>query len=222
MNIRQVYIFVFLFCLLHVKAQFFQGLGIFGGLTLSKQNYKFTAIEPNQSYSSLNRFRYSGGLIAEFVDHDLFRWQVNVTYVQKGMKDYTQTGNAAYNNYDHISLENYLKVRKEFYKLTPYILVGARAEYNILKSTSVFKPYSDGIRPIQVSLGLAAGLELVTFGRLKPFIEGHYNPYLMPIYNQDKVSITGRTFELRIGVIYRPKRKAFDDCNAPTYNGPRY
>ncbi len=222
MNIRQTYILLFLFCALHSKAQFFQGIGIFGGLTLSNQKYKFENIEPSAAYKSLNRFRYSGGLIAEFVDHNIFRWQVNAAYVQKGMKDYTQTGSAAYNNYDHVSLENYLKVRKEFYKLTPYILLGVRAEYNIIKATSVFKPYSDGIRPIQFSLGLAAGLELVTFGRLKPFIEGHYNPYVMPIYNKDNVSITGRTFELRIGVIYRPKRKAFDDCNAPRYNGPRY
>ncbi len=222
MNIRLIPILLIMFCTQFAKAQFFQGFGVFGGLTLSKQKYKFENLEPTQTYKSLNRFRYSAGLIAEFVDHDILRWQVNAAYVQKGMKDYSQTGNAAYNNYDQISLENYLKVRKEFYKLTPYILVGPRVEYNIIKSTSVFKPYSDGISPFQFSLGLAAGLELVTFGRFKPFIEGHYNPYLLPIYNKDNVSITGRTFELRIGIIYRPKRKAFDDCNAPSYNGPRY
>jgi hypothetical protein len=222
MNIRLKYSVLFLLVAFNFKAQFFQGVGLFGGLTLSKQKYSIKNIEPNILRNSLNRFRYSGGFVAEFVDHDLFRWQMNLAYVQKGMKDYSQTGNAAYNNYDHISFENYLKIRYELYKFIPYILVGPRVEYNIIKSTTVFKPYSDNINPLQVSLGLGAGIELVTFGRLKPFIEAYYNPYVLPMYNKDNVTITGRTFELRIGIIYRPKRKAFDDCNAPRYNGPRY
>jgi hypothetical protein len=222
MNIRIKYFILFLFSLSIARAQFFQGLGIFGGLTLSNQKYSIRSIEPNILYKSLNRFRYSGGFVAEFIDHDIFRWQMNLAYVQKGMKDYSVLGKAAYNNYDHISFENYLKVRYEFYKLIPYILVGPRVEYNIIKSTAVFKPESDAINPLQFSLGLGAGIELVTFGRFKPFIEGYYNPYVLPLYNKNNVSITGRTFELRIGVIYRPKRKAFDDCNAPRYNGPRY
>jgi hypothetical protein len=222
MNNRFTYILLFFSFALIVKAQFFQGAGLFGGLTLSKQKYSIRNVEPNILNTSLNRFRYSGGLMAEFVDHDIFRWQMNLAYVQKGMKDYSQTGSAAYNNYDHISFENYLKVRHEFYKLIPYVLVGPRVEYSVIKSTTVFKPYSDNINPLQFTLGLGAGVELITFGKLKPFIEAYYNPYVLPMYNKNNVSITGRTFELRIGLIYRPKRKAFDDCNAPRYNGPRY
>jgi hypothetical protein len=222
MNSRIKYCVLFFFIVVSSKAQFFQGIGVFGGLTLSKQKYSIKNIEPNLSYNSLNRFRYSGGLIAEFFDHDYIRWQMNMAYVQKGMKDYSQTGKAAYNNYDHISFENYIKGRYELYHFTPYVLIGPRVEYNIIKATSVFKPYSDAINPLQVSLAVGAGIELVTFGKWKPFIEGYYNPYVLPLYNRDNVSVTGRTFELRVGVIYRFKKKAFDDCNAPRYNGPRY
>jgi hypothetical protein len=222
MNVRLKYLFVFLIMTQLSYAQFFQGAGIFGGLTLSNQKYSFRNVEPNVNYKSINRFRYSGGLLAEFVDHDIFRWQMNAAHVQKGMKDYSQTGNAAYNNYDHISFENYLKVRYELYHFVPYLLVGPRVEYNIIKSIAVFQPYSSSISPWQFSLAGGVGAELVTFGKIKPFIEAYYNPYILPLYNKDKVSITGRTFELRVGIIYRPKKKAFDDCNAPRYNGPRY
>jgi hypothetical protein len=222
MMIRSKYFILFLLGFVIAKAQFFQGIGVFGGLTWSNQKYFFGNIEPNSAYKSINRLRYSGGLMSEWIDHDYIRWQMNLAYVQKGMKDYSQLGVAAYNHYDQISFENYLKLRYEAYRFVPYVLVGPRVEYTIIQNTQVFKPYSDNFSKIKLSLGLGAGAELVTFGRLKPFIEVYYNPYILPLHMQDKVNVGGRTLELRIGVIYRPKRKAFDDCNAPRYNGPRY
>jgi hypothetical protein len=35
-------------------------------------------------------------------------------------------------------------------------------------------------------------------------------------------TVRNRTFELRIGLIFRPAKGSIDDCNAPTYHGNYY
>jgi hypothetical protein len=56
-----------------------------------------------------------------------------------------------------------------------------------------------------------------------PFIEFHWNPDVM--YQPSPIpgaSMRNRTYELRIGIMYRPAKKGIDDCNAPKYHGNYY
>ena len=53
------------------------------------------------------------------------------------------------------------------------------------------------------------------------FVEYHWNPDIIR-HTHDNVKVRNRTFELRVGLVYRKKKRSIDDCNAPRYNGPAY
>jgi hypothetical protein len=78
---------------LHSHAQFFRGIGIFAGGTMSSHHYVnslatdsffFAHTSPAPSHRSAERFSWSAGIVAEFLRYDHFRWQTEFEYCNKG------------------------------------------------------------------------------------------------------------------------------------------
>ena len=52
------------------------------------------------------------------------------------------------------------------------------------------------------------------------FTEYHWNPDIIS-HKKDAVRYRNRTFELKVGIMYRPRKRNIDDCNAPRYKRAR-
>lgn len=242
---------LFLFLLLQANAQFFRGFGIFGAFTHSSHRYKnknenlkdpltddyaavlvgpkTNAYYPNSHYSH-EYFSWGAGAFAEFLSHDQFRWQTEFEYTHKGAKEKEITdrlfgfrsGSWGVNKYTYIQWNNYLKYFGPFgLPSNFYLMPGVRLEYLFKQSTSVFTPYSSSFRKIWFSGNVGLGYEFPILRKISMFVEYHYNPDILAT-KKDNVFIRNRTFELRVGLMYRPRRKSIDDCNAPRYHGPAY
>lgn len=104
-----------------------------------------------------------------------------------------------------------------------YTMLGVRLEYLNSFAVSVFPEMAGTFPKIWFSGDAGAGFEFFTWKKWHPFVEFHYNPDL--IYQPPRLglsSVRSRTFELRVGIIFRPMPKSIDDCNAPVYHGTYY
>ncbi len=244
---KKLILFLLLTSLLKTNAQFFRGFGIFGAFTHSAHRYQnkdeglknplidnysnlnVNAYYPSSHYSH-EYFSWGAGLFAEFLSHDKFRWQTEFEYTHKGAKEKeivdllfgTRAGSFGVNKYTYIQWNNYLKYFSPFgLPSNFYLMPGIRLEYLFRKSTAVFNPYSSSFKTIWFSGNVGLGYEFPLFKKIHAFVEYHWNPDILRT-KRDNVYIRNRTYELRAGLIYRPRRRSIDDCNAPRYKGPAY
>jgi hypothetical protein len=228
----------FTFIAFNTHAQFFRGIGVFAGGTMSSHKYVnslaidsffFAHTSPAPSHRSAERFSWSAGIVAEFLKYDHFRWQTEFEYCNKGAVERplivpwpAERGSRTVNKYSNLQWNNFAKIIfNEGYRGTPYLMMGARLEYNLLRTITAYSAVAGSVKKITVTPDVAIGYEFVTYGKFKPFIEMHYNPDVLKL-KVNNVTHTNRTFELRIGIMYRPKKSSIDDCNAPRYHGPSY
>ena len=221
-----------------MDAQFFRGAGFFVGGTTSSHRYEnsldvdsflFSHTIPAPSHRSAEYISYSGGVFAEFLPYNHIRWQTEFEYCTKGAKEKLLTkpwpierGDVTKNIYRNIEWNNFLKVFfNEGYRGTPYLMIGARLDYNFSRNLSAYIPVADLVPKIKISPDAAIGYEFTSYGKWHFFTEVHYNPDILK-KKLDNVKFYGRMWELRIGLIFRPKKRAIDDCNAPRYHGNGY
>jgi len=227
------------------QRQFFKGFGIFGAGTESMNQYKNTDEDQrdwsrdsltgyNRSYyypqNTISReyFSWGAGVFAEF-GGDYGRWQTEIEYTHKGgkIRELTEPFNGiradgfSTNKYTYIQWNNYLKYYSPFGLSSQfYLMPGVRLEYLLNSSTSVYSPFSS-FPKFWFSGNVGLGYEFPLFRRINWFTEYHWNPDII-FHKSDNVKVRNRTFELRIGLVYRPRKRSIDDCNAPRYKGPAY
>ncbi|MBP7808525.1 MAG: hypothetical protein KA163_04490 [Bacteroidia bacterium] len=241
---KKLIITIFLLAsLVEVNAQFFRGIGIFVGVNQSRHRYKnllsptkdnnnpqFNAFYP-QNHHSAEYFSYATGLFLEFLRYDHIRWQTELEYTQKGAVEQYVTnwvtgernGGSAANIYKYIQWNNYLKfMQRTGRKGQAYLMVGAKIEYLLSFAAPVFPEVAGTFPKIWFSGDVGVGWEWFATKKWHPFIEFHWNPDIGYQPPRANTAIRNRTFELRIGVIFRPLPKSIDDCNAPKYHGNYY
>ena len=220
----------------HVNAQFLRGIGIFIGLTESSHRYinklpvdsAFMHTYDAPSHRSAEFFSWSVGFLGEFLKYDKFRWQTEIEFCNKGAVErplldrYTgERGPVSANAYGNIQWNNFAKFFfNEGYRGTPYIMIGARIEYNLMRTITAYAPVAGAVPKINFTPDVSLGYEFVSYSKFKPFVELHYNPDLLKLH-VGNVDMWNRTLELRVGIIFRPK-KDLDNCNAPKYKGKSY
>jgi len=219
------------------NAQFFRGAGFFIGGTTSSHRYinrlpvdeqYFAHTLPAPSHRSAEYISYSVGLLAEFLRYDHIRWQTELEYCTKGAVERpllfpwpAVRGGATANTYKNIEWNNFLKIfGNEGYRGTPYLMLGARLDYNFARSVTAYGAVAGLVPKINLTPDVGIGYEFVSYSKWHFFSEVHYNPDAIKIH-VDPVIFWGRMWELRVGLIFRPK-KAIDDCNAPRYHGSNY
>lgn len=240
---KKIIIIIFLVTVaIESNAQFFRGIGIFvaGNSTAHRyRNLQAHLKDPNvyvpeyyypPNHHSRDFQGYGFGLLLEFLRSDHIRWQTEFEYTTKGALErvivdpYLGTTDGRLPNvYTYIQWNNYLKYMGTVTRKGQwYAMLGARLEYLFSFAAPVYAPVSTAFPKIWVSGDVGVGWEFFTWKKLHPFVEFHYNPdviYHPPVQN---TIVRSRTFELRIGLIFRPMPKSIDDCNAPKYHGNYY
>ena len=203
---------VLLFSFAGANAQFVNAIGITAGA--SAGNQKFFFHDPLAISRKNYTFGFNASIFGEFMSRDYVRWVSEIQYNQKGSTD-RRAENTYPNKLQIISWNNYLKIRYEMYSIIPYILVGPRLDYTLSQGTT--SPEITGpFLPLHLSAAVGAGTELVSYSNFKVFLEGFYNPDLMPAYIRPGLHVKNKNFELRLGLKYQfGDRK--ESCNTPIY-----
>lgn len=196
-----------------VQAQFLNSIGITGGVSYSTQKFLFR--DPDAILRKKYKWGFNGSVFAEFFSHDYVRWVSEIQYNQKGSKD-KQADTTYRNRLQYLDWNNYLKIRYELFAIIPYVLIGPRLEYNLtqrMQSPEVTHRFLK----LHVSPAVGAGVEFVSYGQIKFFVEGFYNPDfpIQDAYIQPELHIRNINFELRVGLKYEFLSK--ESCNTPQY-----
>jgi hypothetical protein len=186
---KKIFLFSALLLGLTANAQFFQGWGLMGGATYANQKWLYPETGGKDKLKYL--LRWNGEVFAEFGAHPTFRWVTELQYTRKGAKLETPTGTTKFQN-DYAAWNNYLMIRREFFSVIPYVKVGPRLEY-VLQSDQNFTPF-------HATGSIGAGVEFVSFGKLKFLTEFHYVPDLTRSASNPLVTIKQPSFELRVGI----------------------
>lgn len=244
---KKVFVLLFFVSLSPTKAQFFRGIGVFGAGNHSAHTYQnkneaqkdamtdtpttfpYNAYYP-QSHISSEYFSWGAGVFAEFLRYDHVRWQTEFEYTHKGAKEKeltdpflgTRAGSFSTNKYTYIQWNNYLKFYNPIGSSSHwYLMPGIRLEYLFKQSISAFTPYAGDLPKVFFSGDVALGYEFPIVKKIFAFVEYHWNPDIL-WHKKNDVKYRNRTFELRVGLVYRPRKRNIDDCNAPRYKGPAY
>jgi hypothetical protein len=198
------------------KAQFLNGFGINGGLTMAKHLWKVNDknTDPPAFYANDGqnwKYGFNAAVFLEFFHSDFVRWQSEIQYNQKGGVEVAKWDNNKKfsTSTPHLCWNNYLKFRYELYAGTPYILAGVRLEY-MLSQKSAALPVIGNFNKFEITPAIGAGWEFVTYGNIKPFIEVIYNPTLQmgpASYHVTDLAIYNRALEARVGFRYELARK---------------
>lgn len=218
MNTKYFFLAFIVYCLLstvYCEAQFFQGAGITGGVTMARQKWFLTY--PDDSKSTVkkkNIFGFNGSVRAEFINSDYVRWVTEFQFNQKGCKDKTDSATFR-NRLNYISWNNFLKLQYETFDGFPYLLLGPRVEYTLTQATKS-PAITDAFRKFNFSWGAGIGYEKIVYSNFKPFIELHWNPDtpFYYAYKSKPLDVRNRAWELRIGIIWRPRTA---DCPGVVY-----
>jgi hypothetical protein len=129
---------------------------------------------------------------------------------------------ASANTFQNIQWNNFLKIFGNYGRRgIPYVMLGARLGYNFGRSITAY-PLVTALYPkLTLTPDVGVGYEFNSRRRWHFFTEFHYNPDAIK-FVAAPVVYWQRMFELRVGLIYRPKGKSIDDCNAPRYHGSNY
>jgi hypothetical protein len=215
-------------------AQFIQGFGIFAGGNSSRERIKnLNELDATNTLGSVPQStkgrEYESWLVGislELLNFDRFKWRTEAEYTHKGshlnemIDPFTSTTSSGTNKFTYIEWNNFLKFQIEGYKTMYYGLIGIRAEYNLSKSTPAYSYIIGNFKKIWANPDIGIGTELLTWRKLKLFGELHYNPDILKQYNKSLVWANNRTWEVRIGLMFRKKKMLDIDCNAPRYTDP--
>ncbi len=240
-NIRHFLIFSTLLFSFSAKAQyrFLQGIAVFVGETSSRDRYinlyprdiqndpLFLHAQP-PSHKSAELENFSVGIFLEMLRSAKWRWVTEIDYCNKGaveneLVNYaTNQKRVTANHYANIQWNNYLKRWIDLgFRFKTYAMLGARIEYTMAASTPAYSYISSHAAKFTVSPDVGIGAEFHLRGPWNLFVEEHYNPDIIPLYSIGKIGLWNRTWETRLGIIYRFKTgiAALDlDCNAPRYH----
>ncbi len=238
---RKIFFILALFTIPYtVFPQFLRAWAVFAGETSSRHRYKnkypldfqsdptFQHANP-PSHKSTEFESWSAGIFLEMLRSDVWRWQTELEYCNKGAKEnvllnpITDAQQKMTNKLTYIQWNNFLKRYINIGLRRPtYIMIGVRAEYLFSKSTPAY--YAGSFKKFWASPDIGIGMEFKLRGNWSLFAEEHYNPDAWFQYSRDNNKVWGmnRTWETRVGIIYRIKQGigAYDlDCNAPKYHG---
>ncbi|PBQ31277.1 hypothetical protein CNR22_05695 [Sphingobacteriaceae bacterium] len=236
-------ILIFLLSLQIPAQKLFKGVGVFGALTVSKHEYRnkdddqkadtpyvYNRFYP-QTHVSKEFLNWGAGIFLELSRNENVRWQTELEYMNKGAKEmgvlnyYTGERSGAYSNnkLTYIQWNNYIKFWNPIFSNAHwYFMAGVRLEYLFRSSATVYPDVVASFPKFWFSGDLAVGYEFPVTQKIGVFVEQHWNPDIIPHKYNGNTNVRARSFETRVGLTYRPRKRRIDDCNAPVYKGPAF
>jgi hypothetical protein len=203
-------LFLFLLSFGCMQAQLLNSFGINGGVTFAKHKWTVkedanTPLPPYANDAQKWKTSWNAALFLEMFQNEHWRWVSEAQYNHKGSIDVNnpEKGKKLATTTTDLAWNNYLKFRYEIYYGVPYIFAGPRAEYVLSQSTASPEIARGSFHKIQISPAVGIGWEFITFGMIKPFIEGIYNPDLAfgpTAYHTLDLSLWNRAIEARVGL----------------------
>lgn len=191
------------------NAQILSAWGITGGISYCNQKYRYK--QPDALEKKKYLLGYNGSLFLEISSKDHVRWVMEGQYNQKGAID--KKGGDYKNRLQYVSFNNYIKIRKEFISVIPYILIGPRIDFLVGQNTMA-PPITDLFSPLHISLAFGVGNEIVSYGNVSFISEFFYNPDILDAYETFPLYIKHTNFELRVGLRFFLGGKGAV-CNVP-------
>lgn len=247
MTIKRYIVMAALLMLKHQgQSQVIKGIGVYGAFLKSAHKYTnrdadrrlFTVSDYTTNpyfyngtdYISKERMSWGAGVFLEFYRNSRYRWQTELEYANKGSNErelinpflVQRSDNFSRNAFTYFQWNNYLKFYNRLgFAGNWYILAGVRLEYLFRKSVGANAMFNDKFRTFWFSGDIGAGTEFPLFKKINWFFEYHWNPDILN-HKVESTVFRNRTLEARVGLVYRPRRRSIDDCNAPKYKGPAY
>ena len=213
-KIGLVFSFFILATTVNAQYRFFQGIGVFAGETSSRDRYvngypqdlkddpTFLHAKP-PSHKSTERESWSAAIYLEMLKSYNWRWVTEIDYCNKGARELSKLINpitnetkSATNKYGNIQWNNYLKRWVDLgFRFKTYLMLGVRAEYTLIRSTPAYSYIAGNAKKLTVSPDAGVGAEFRLKGPWNLFVEEHYNPDALALYNKDKVWLRNRTWE---------------------------
>jgi hypothetical protein len=213
---RLVLFSILLLCAFHPafsqKGPLVNSIGVMGGLTFSKQKWKFENPETKEKKDF--RMGFNGSIFAEWFNHDYYRMITEIHYNQKGAKDVLDSGTYK-NGLDYVSANFFFKIRQELYSITPYAIIGPRVEVLVARKPAGGYPFTaviNDFKTVHLTYSYGLGFEYIL---LEPFIfllEAQYNPDLTNSYKDDNLKIRHKAIELKLGFKYQLVRSKKAKC----------
>lgn len=223
----------------------FKGVGVFGALTVSKHEYNNLDTEKKdtsfvfqhyypQSHVSREFLNWGAGIFLELSKRSDIRWQTELAYINKGAREMpllmsqiystgVRSGTWVNTKMTYIQWNNYAKFYNPIFASAHwYFMAGVRLEYLFKSAPGTYGDVIATFPKFWFSGDLALGYEFPVTEKIGVFIEEHWNPDIVPHKYNGNTRVRARTFETRVGLVLRPRKRRIDDCNAPVYKGPAY
>jgi hypothetical protein len=207
---RFILLIIVLFLSSVCSAQLINGYALTGGVSYGNQKFVFS--NPAAVERKKYLLGYNGSFFIEWSNRDYVRWVTEFQYNEKGSIDKQDTAKYT-NKLQYGCFNNYLKLRYELISFIPYLLIGPRVDFVASQGTSS-PVITDKFKPVHVSLAAGGGIEFISYGDLKFFMELFYNPDIDKAYKLSTLSIFNKNFEFRIGLKYVTGDRK-NRCNVP-------
>lgn len=179
---------------------------------------KIGAVGANETWSDItgdwntkSRWGFTADAYAEIPLSRFLSAQGEIQYTQKGMSLSVPVTTASQPDgsgqyytisprIDYISIPLLAKLRIPLIPITPYILVGPRFDFLILKKADGLDPVVDNFDNMDYGLTVGAGVELdslLPFGLLAEF---RYNPNAYDSYESGSQRVRNRSLDFLVGI----------------------
>ena len=193
-----------------VNAQFISGLGLKGGVALSNQSYRISALDYTIDTDPI----LSPSLVffAEAFQGDHFTLQTDFAFACRGSKTSTRSITVDHLNSDRVIVNEGEKVtsRHRYLAISPmlrartnnggleaYALAGPRVDFLLYYSTDSEYPLEDQNNVI-LGLTLGVGMEIPVKQNMF-LVEIQFQPDLSPLTNEDPLLVNNNSLVLTVG-----------------------
>lgn len=206
-----IYLFLITLCLSTTsQAQIIRSFGLKVGATNSSEYWERNDNLPDMDPE--NRWGFNVGIFSELFNTKYLTLVTEANYFQKGMKEdlpvttiTNPDGTGEYITWDtrvdYINFSALGKMRLDLNKISPYILIGPKVDFqiNIESSFGFLNEVEKNFNEVMYGLRIGAGSEF-QFESFSLLAEILYDYNFNNLYENENLTVTSDSFDFRVGI----------------------
>jgi hypothetical protein len=211
---KKIYLILILFTFISTShAQLIRGYGFKIGATLASEDWDYSRIQT--SFNPDSRWGLNLGVFGEFLNLEFFSIVMEFNYVQKGRTVELPVTTVTYpdgtgeyftwdTRVDYYNLSVLGKLRFEASDFVPYILIGAKVDFEINRyqsQTNLFNLFEQDFNEVLYGIKAGAGSEF-NFYTIKVLAEILYDYNFTKLYKGEYLTVSSDFFDFRIGILF--------------------